>query len=67
MNDVTRLAALLHEGDRLSDLEVSETVKQDMTRFIDLLALDIESIPQNSDIMLTKNEAFDILRDFLTN
>ncbi|ETS95724.1 hypothetical protein HMPREF1512_1738 [Streptococcus sp. OBRC6] len=66
LNDVTRLAALLHEGECLSDLEVSDTVKQDMVRFVDLLALKIESIPQNSDIMLTKDEVFDILRDFLT-
>lgn len=66
LNDVVRLAALLHEGERLSDLDVSDTVKQDMARFIHVLALDIQSIPQNSDIMFSKNEVFEILRDFLT-
>ncbi|MGZ7246435.1 hypothetical protein ACXWO4_10285, partial [Streptococcus pyogenes] len=40
LNDVTRLAALLHEGERLSELDVSDTVKNDMTKFIDLLTLD---------------------------
>ena len=45
LNDVVRLAALLHEGERLSDLDVSDTVKQDMARFIHVLALDIQSIP----------------------
>lgn len=67
LNDVTRLAVLLRDGERLSDLEVADTVKKDMARFIEMLALNIEAIPQNSDIMLTKLEIFDVLRNFLTN
>lgn len=66
LNDVTRLSALLREEESLSDLEVSESVKQDMTQFVSLLSLEIESIPQNSDLILSKEEVFDILRSFLT-
>lgn len=66
LNDVSRLSALLHEGDTLSDLEVSESVKQDMAQFVSLLSLEIESIPQNADIMLSKDEVYDILQGFLT-
>ncbi|HEM4203593.1 TPA: hypothetical protein U1673_002069 [Streptococcus suis] len=66
MNDVTRLSALLREEESLSDLEVSESVKQDMAQFVSLLSLEIESIPQNSDLILSKEEVFDILRSFLT-
>lgn len=66
LNDVTRLAGLLRQEDTLSGLNVREKVKQDMSQFISSLFLDIESIPQNSDIELSKDEVFDILQDFLT-
>ncbi len=51
---MTRLSALLREEESLSDLEVSESVKQDMAQFVSLLSLEIESIPQNSDLILSK-------------
>ena len=66
LNDVTRLAGLLRQEDTLSGLHVREKVQQDMLQFLSLLSLNIESIPQNSDIELSKNEVFDILQDFLT-
>lgn len=66
LNDVTRLAGVLRQEDTLSGLNVREKVQQDMLQFLSLLSLNIESIPQNSDIELSKNEVFDILQDFLT-
>lgn len=65
LNDVTRLSALLLEDDLLSTMEVSESVKNDMAKFISALSFDIESIPQNSDISLSREEIFDILQGFL--
>ncbi|EHI69625.1 hypothetical protein ACVRY7_04275 [Streptococcus ictaluri] len=65
MNDITRLAGLLHAGDRLSELNVSESLKNDMKHFIELLSLDVLSIPQNDDIFLSREEVFEILKQFL--
>lgn len=65
LNDVTSLSALLLEDDLLSTMEVSESVKNDMAKFISSLSFDIESIPQNSDISLSREEIFDILQGFL--
>ena len=66
LNDITRLTGLLHDDDKLANLEVSETLKNDMKQCIELLSLDIQSIPQNEDIFLSKEEVFEILQHFLT-
>lgn len=66
LNDITRLAALLHEGERVSDLDVSDTIRNDMNQFINFLSSDIQSIPQNADILFSKDEVFEILQQFLT-
>ena len=66
LNDITRLAGLLHVNDKLSKLDVSESLKNDMKHFIELLSLDVQSIPQNDDILLSKEEVFEILKQFLT-
>ena len=66
LNDIARLTALLHEDDKLSNLAVSNSVKFDMNRFIETLSLTIDTIPQNEDIQLSKDEIFEALRVFLT-
>ena len=66
LNDITRLTALLFEDDMLSNLKVSETIKLDMQEFIELLSNDIQSIPENKDILFSKDETFEILQQFLT-
>ena len=65
-NDIARLTALLHEDDKLSNLAVSNSVKLDMNQFIETLSLTIDTIPQNEDIQLSKDEIFEALRIFLT-
>lgn len=66
LNDIMRLTVILHENDKLSNLNVSTSVKLDMQEFIRLLSHDIQLIPQNDDILLSKDEVFDILQNFLT-
>ena len=67
LNDIARLAGLLHPDDYLSFLEVSDTLKSEMRRFVEQLSSDIQSIPQNTDISLSQEEIFEILSDFLMN
>lgn len=66
LNDITRLTMLLNEDDKLSDLKVSESIIMDMIRFINLLSEDIHLIPQNENIMLSQEEVYEILQQFLT-
>lgn len=56
---------LLHEEDALSKINTSNTIVKDMERFIQFLSSEIYSIPQNEDIVLSREEIFEILRDFL--
>ena len=56
---------LLHEEDALSKINTSNTIVKDMARFIQFLSSEIQSIPQNKDIVLSREEIFEILREFL--
>lgn len=56
---------LLHEEDALSKINTSNTIVKDMARFIQFLSSEIQSIPQNEDIILSREEIFEILREFL--
>ena len=65
LNDIARLTMLLHEEDALSKINTSNTIVKDMERFIQFLSSAIHSIPQNEDIVLSREEIFEILREFL--
>lgn len=65
LNDITRLTALLVGSEKLSNITSSDTVKADMHRFVIELESVISTIPQNDDILLNRNEVFEILKDFL--
>ena len=65
LNDIARLTMLLHEEDALSKINTSTTIVKDMERFIQFLSSEIHSIPQNEDIVLSREEIFEILREFL--
>ena len=67
LNDIARLTMLLHEEDALSKINTSNTIVKDMERFIQFLSSETHSIPQNEDIVLSQEEIFEILRDFLLN
>ena len=58
LNDIARLSMLLHEGDTLSKINTSNTIVKDMARFIQFLSSEIQSIPQNKDIVLSREEIF---------
>ena len=49
----------------LSKINTSTTIVKDMERFIQFLSSEIHSIPQNEDIILSREEIFEILREFL--
>lgn len=65
LNDIARLTMLLHEEDALSKINTSNTIVKDMERFVQFLSSEIHSIPQNEDIVLSREEIFEILREFL--
>ena len=65
LNDIARLTMLLHEEDALSKINTSNTIVKDMERFVQFLSSEIQSIPQNEDIVLSREEIFEILREFL--
>ena len=65
LNDITRLTALLVGSEKLSNITSSDTVKADMHRFVIELESVISTIPQNDDILLNRDEVFEILKDFL--
>ena len=65
LNDITRLTALLVGSEKLSNITSSDTVKADMHRFVIELESVISTIPQNDDILLSRDEVFEILKDFL--
>ena len=67
MNDITRLTASLVGNEKLSGITSSSTVKSDMNRFVIELESVMSTIPQNDDILLDRNEVFEILKDFLDN
>ena len=59
------LTALLVGSEKLSNITSSDTVKADMHRFVIELKSVISTIPQNDDILLNRDEVFEILKDFL--
>ena len=65
LNDIARLTMLLHKEDALSKINTSNTIVKDMNRFIHFLSSEIQSIPQNEDIVLSREEIFEILKEFL--
>ncbi|WP_259323468.1 hypothetical protein [Streptococcus gordonii] len=67
LNDITRLTASLVGNEKLSGITSSSTVKSDMNRFVIELESVMSTIPQNDDILLDRNEVFEILKDFLDN
>lgn len=62
LNDIARLTGSLMN---VSKIDLPVTIKEDMNRFLKLLKENIELIPQNKDIILTKLEIFEILNDLL--
>lgn len=65
LNDVSRLIGSLSPSDRLNELHPSVKIREDMQRFLNKLEKNIQEIPQNDDIILSKEEIYEILNNFM--
>lgn len=62
LNDIARLTGSLMNT---AKIDLPPTIKEDMNQFLILLKENIELIPQNKEIILTKSEIFEILNELL--
>lgn len=62
LNDIARLTVSLMDT---AKVDLPSTIKEDMNKFLKLLKENIELIPQNKEIILTKLEILEILHELL--
>lgn len=65
LNDISRLIGSLSPNDRLNELHPAVNIIEDMQRFLNYLEKNIQEIPQNKDIVFSREEIYEFLKNFI--